>query len=392
MLTEAEKEHNKLKKYADELLAYEVLSQLDILYLTLAETQKTPEKSNELYNSLIANNSELTNTFREINIARIVHSKVIRYLNVFDFESPDLRELTIRKNIVEIAELSINTKSAIAKIFIFDSLQQCHNQLQETNKALQYGSQIQNTYFQNPALKKANWKFYFPVISNVLTSKIANNDFDNASILLTQIEKDVQEAESYLRNDTRLKNRINYRLFHSKVAVLHSQGNFGEFISLENDLAFWQEQTDYAIPAAHIQLTILRFVSAYYYSNQLQKAKKLLNHYFSLDVMKQVKLIYYIFRIFEIIILFDLKQLDLSEQKATNFYKILLDAELDNEVFKHIRTFLLRLNKWDFANKNTAIECQNWIQELNRIKESDNNVVHELYQFIDIGKWLAGKV
>ncbi len=392
LVSEAEKEHHKLKKYAEELQAYDILSQLTVLNLQVTEKQKTTEKLKEFYDVLFQETDSYCNQILEQNRATIFRSNVVRYANTFDYENPGLRITIIRKFIEQANSLLDFSKSMMAKVLLYDCLQQCHSQLYEDVKTHEYEDEIYKLYAENPDLKRANWKIYFSTTSNILTSKIYWDEYDSAYLIITQLENDLIEADDYLKNDLMLKFRMKYRLFHSKLAILQKCEQYTNVLDLEQELEYWLTQTEFNIPSAHLQLSLLRFVSALFYAQKLQVAKQWLNRFFMLDVVKQVKVIYYIFRIYEVIVLYDLGDLELSEQKANNLYKILLDSKTDSQFIIHLRVFLLRLHKWDFTKPKDIEECQIWLVDFEKKRETEEEKTGNLFEFIRLGEWLKGKL
>lgn len=392
LVSEATKEYHKHKKYADEFLAFDTLTRLAVQNLHISENPKSINAFETFFDEAFSENERNTKSLFENNRGQLFHSKVGRYMLTFQHEIPIEKEKTIRKYLSDAERYLAETESPIAKISLLDTLQQCHHNLSEFEEAKKCGDEILNLYVSHPFLKQANWGIYWAAIVNLVVAKIQRKELAEAALMLPQLEKDIADASNFFRNNAFQKFRMSYRLFHSKMAIAHYGSDFKSLLLLESELEYWLTQTDFNVQVALIQISVLRYISSLFQTQNFKKAKQWLNRYAMLDVAKQVKMLYYISRLFEVMVLLELADFDQAEQKANNLYKILLDAELDSPIFIHIRTLLLRLPKWDFEDKNHKAECEKWIERYSLLKLEEEGKAEELYEFIDIGKWLEGKL
>ncbi|MDB5281828.1 MAG: hypothetical protein JWO06_903 [Bacteroidota bacterium] len=376
LLEEATKEIKKARKAAEKNAAYNYLSEL-VIYSARASTTVQREDSiinyfkdiEAQYDRAVLNQSQLhkallinyhltgfmaTNSYLEPNVAS-------EHVNSLTRQSQDL---------LEVAE------SPFARIMLLSTIAfgQPH-----ASKSLARYEEIRKLYRANPELVTVNPQLYMALLSNYTLLAAANKEYRRvARQLFIELEKGFSALDFFFKY---YPDRVLYlrgRLTSNKLYYSRANNDWSMLEMLEEEVRHYRANKRAAEPTLNAIHSAM-LISCFYHQKNYDKTLEWVGNYYALNRVKALKTFMICVRLYEVLGFYQKKQFDMSDNRAVNLYKTLLEQKFTADYYKYMGIMLRKLNHWDLKKADDRNEIKKLISSFEALKEQEDPF-HILYR------------
>ncbi len=361
---EARKEINKLNKIAVDYELNYAVSELTVRAIMNAEAEKDKEKFFAYFEQKQRELEAGAKGMVEFYEATIFHTMVIRYANVFDYENPSLRQATVDGFRKKAEQKLQEVKSVRARVFYLGVLADYYYNIADEENTLKNHQAIVDLFTEYPSLYESPKTFYFFILSNYIVSALKFNKLDLVEELVAKIEKWAVGLQEFYKVNPDAESRIKLRIISTKTSLCHARHDFESLLLLEQPLKDLIDDEGIVGNITNIGLIpiqVMRFLTTLLMGNLLDKTHYWIERYYQLPTAKVNKMVYHTVRLLEVIMYYNMGDLALADNKATNLYKALNETETNDPFFKELGKFLRKICKWNFRQEKDRQECDSLI-------------------------------
>jgi hypothetical protein len=389
---DALKEARKLENLAVELEAYQFLAEMQFYIFQISDSISDPEKLINTFSGYINNVKEYSTLYREREISLLVHHLMIEFSNMgFKDDNPERpRHLEKIKKIID--EAKAENPSKRGKINLLHATALYHSTLGEKNKTIEITNEILQVYEDTPELKSSPYLTYLATISNQIENYIEIGLPNEAMAGIELLTKAINESEGYLQSNEHEGNLVKTQLLYHHIQWALAAKNYAYLNTKENELVdFLNSPLPGTLPAQEVELS-MAYISLLFLSKQYTKCVEQVNMFLTGKRNKLILMNNFIARFIEVLCYYELSNLAMAEQRATNLYKTMLEYELDADFMKVLSTFLRKLCKWNFKDQKSLTEAEDLKLQFTSLVKAQNHPMLQMEVFVSPLAWLTDKL
>ena len=239
---------------------------------------------------------------------------------------------------------------------------------------------------KNPKIKSDLQTRYIYTLNFLMHCYIDSNDFDNANRLIDELNE-LSTQKEYKFLDTEVK--IFSASYIGKMQVLNKKGDFEKAVSL---IPFIESKiNDYADKLNKEKILLLDYSMAYTYfgCSDFKNALKLINNVLNDNEKKLRQDVYSFARILNLVIHFELNNLDFIEYESKSTSRFLNKFEKDYQIEKVFMKYIKKVAKIDFKPDYKDVFI-NFYKEVDVLLQDPSEQV--ILEYFDIKSWISSKI
>jgi hypothetical protein len=365
--TEAAKETKKIWKTAEKKQSYIYMLELIPVWMRVVDTPKNPDAVLALYEEIKARYRHIENQLNQRISATLLNQVNTYYMRVADYEAPE-----------EVARISESVKMQVESLLpqvtapgirksLLDTLANCQP---DEESSIEVFERIRKLYGENKSLIDESPYNYFSFLNNYSLKLSGDSKYGlTAAALLAEIDKNISQYKKWFKNQPQNLFYLQQRTLTIKLFYCRTNSDWGKFADMEKEVNANIKKAETSLLA--IQAAIL--ASCHLYLGHNEEAIGWINFFYTLGEAQNPGGLVTSVRFMEVMAYYFDEQYDMSDNKATNLYKTILQSKFTDTYHKSLSTVLCRLSHWRTEKDRDRKEIENLAATFRSLKYTDSH-------------------
>ncbi|MDB5281745.1 MAG: hypothetical protein JWO06_820 [Bacteroidota bacterium] len=369
---EARKEIHKAWKLAEKNELYNFMAEL---LCRLSEVNHQTLKFDKLaidFDSLYAQLNNALAMQQELYRAMVYNQQIGHFVRSANYHSTEGLLNYLAKVIVELKAQLENVRAPKARLTLRIALATCYQVLGNYDEAIPIYSQIREMFNKTPSLIDFNPNGYIGFLNNYLIITLYDLHLKEISLqLMDEIENGFARLKNFFEHTPDRLNYFRQRFNTNKLSYAKTHKEWKIIAGLDLDVKKHLDDPDREQRVVNA-LQVSTLISCYYEQANYKKAFEWISIYYTLDDAKTLKPLMIAVRFLEVLTYYSTRQFDISDNKAGNLYKTLVEQKFTDAYYKALGVMLRKLNHWDSKAKGDKKEISVLIAAFTKLKESED--------------------